>query len=194
MALRATWLRNARCEDVEGDVRLIADRPAVVSGRDVEEVASPHHHFASVVHLGHGLTAQYEARLAQPGTTSHQSPSRRAQTTSNQARLVCCAAERGGPDLVELELALLKRPHLARVIEIHQLEVHYDRQYFTPARVLPHLVDEASAHAIAERVRSLPSAQRGASTWCEMLVMPLTVAATRRRFGRLFALLGHGAR
>lgn len=63
MALRATWLRNARCEDVEGDVRLIADRPAVVSGRDVEEVASPHHHFASVVHLGHGLTAQYEADL-----------------------------------------------------------------------------------------------------------------------------------
>ena len=34
-------------EDVEGDVGLIADHPAVVSGRDVEEVASPHHHFAS---------------------------------------------------------------------------------------------------------------------------------------------------
>ena len=50
-------------EDVEGHVWLIADYPAVVSGRNVEEVAGPHHDFASVVHLGHRLTAQYEADM-----------------------------------------------------------------------------------------------------------------------------------
>ena len=91
-------------EDVEGDVGLIADHPAVVSGRDVEEVASPHHHFASVVHLGHRLTAQYEADMLNLARrlTSHRPDVLRPLPT----RLVCRAAERGGPDLVELELAL----------------------------------------------------------------------------------------
>ena len=50
-------------EDVERDVRLVADYPAVMPGWDVEKITRAHHDLASVVHLGDGLTAQHEADM-----------------------------------------------------------------------------------------------------------------------------------
>ena len=63
------------------------------------------------------------------------------------------------------------------------------------AGLLTHLPRD-HADAGDRRTGAPASIPRGgaASTWCGMLVMPLTVAATRLRFGRLFAPFGHGAR
>ena len=63
------------------------------------------------------------------------------------------------------------------------------------AGLLTHLHRD-HADAGDRRTGAPASIPRGgaASTWCGMLVMPLTVAATRLRFGRLFAPFGHGAR
>jgi hypothetical protein len=47
-------------EDVERDIWFVADDPAVVAGRYIEQVAGLHDQFGSVVHLCDGLAAEYE--------------------------------------------------------------------------------------------------------------------------------------
>ena len=48
-------------EDVQRHIRLVADDPAVVSRRHVEEIASAHDDLTSVIHLGNGLATKHEA-------------------------------------------------------------------------------------------------------------------------------------
>src|SRR5439155_24029755 len=107
-------------EDVQRDVRLVADHPAVVAGRYVEEVPRPHHDLAAVVHLRNGPAAQDQADVLDLARAL-------AGGWADVLRplppgLVGRPAEGGRPDDVELEAALLERAHLGRAGEGDELE------------------------------------------------------------------------
>src|SRR5262245_41930782 len=108
-------------EDVKRDIGLLADDPAVVSGRNVEEVPRLHQPLSPVVHLGDGLPAEYESdmlHLARCGAYS-----RRNVLRPSPAGLVGGSTHRYRPHPVELEAALLEVPCLTGLIEADQLKV-----------------------------------------------------------------------
>src|ERR1700716_4180646 len=93
-------------EDVQRDVRLVADDPAVVTRRYVEEIALAHHHLASVVHLGDRLSVQDEPDVLDLARTL---AGRRADVLGpSPARLIRRAPERRRTDRIELEATLFE--------------------------------------------------------------------------------------
>src|SRR5437764_1963747 len=109
-------------DDVQRYVRLVADDPTVMSGWHIEEIPCPHHHLAAVIHLRDRLAAQHEPDVldlarALSGPRPH-------VLGPLPAWLIGRPAEGGRSDAVELELALLECPHLARLVEVHELRVH----------------------------------------------------------------------
>jgi hypothetical protein len=109
-------------EDVERDIRLVADDPAVVAWRNVEEVAGLHHPLGAVVHLGDGLAAEYEPDvldLARRGADD-----RSDVLGPAPARLVRRPTDRRRPNPIELEAPLLEVSGLGRLVEVDQCELH----------------------------------------------------------------------
>ncbi len=118
-------LRNCvvlAAEDVQRDVRLVTDDPAVMTRRNVEEVAGAHHDFTSAVHLRNCLAAEHQADMLDlTGGLARRSPD---VLGPPPARLVCRPTQRHRTNRIELELPLLERPHLGRVVEVHERKVH----------------------------------------------------------------------
>jgi hypothetical protein len=109
-------------EDVQRDVGFVAHNPAVVTGRNVEEVPRAHHNLGTLVHLRHRLAAQHESDVLNLARAL-------ARRRTNMfrpfpSRLVGRAADSRRPHAVELESALLEGPHLGRIVEVDQLQVH----------------------------------------------------------------------
>src|SRR5215217_8719795 len=96
--------------DVERYVRLVADHPAVMSRRHVEEVARLHDALLAVVHLHRRTAADHE-----PHVLDHAGARPRRLTDvlgPLPARLVGGAADRHRADRVELEAPAVERARL----------------------------------------------------------------------------------
>jgi hypothetical protein len=109
-------------QDVERDVGFVADDPAVVARRDVEEVAALHQVLGLIVHLGDRLPAEHQAdALDLAGGRAH---GRRDVLGPAPARLVGRPTQDRRPDAVEVETPLLEVARLAGLIDVDELQVH----------------------------------------------------------------------
>jgi hypothetical protein len=111
-----------RTEKMQGDIRLVADHPAVVSRRDVEDV--------SLVQLGNGAVVHCSRRAPRDNDADMLNrAARRAGSGADMrrpspARLVDRAADRHAAYPNNLELALLKRANFVRLLEPLQHHIH----------------------------------------------------------------------
>src|SRR3954447_22560965 len=100
--------------DVQRHVPLVADDPAVLGGRHVEELAGLHHPLGPVVHRDRSASAEDEADVLDPAGLL---AARLAHVLGPPpAGLVGGPAERHGADSVDLEAPLLEGAGLGGVV------------------------------------------------------------------------------
>jgi putative flavoprotein involved in K+ transport len=178
-------------EDVERDVRRVADDPAVVAGRDVEEVARVHHSLGTVVHLRDRLAAEDEADvldLAGGGADGRPDMLGPAPT-----RFVRRSTERRRPDAVDVEAPLLEVARLGRRIEIDQLESRHPSIAVDVSRAR-----RAGSRRHMDGVAGEPTVRRHAVEDVEVAVIGagqagLAMGYFLRRQGRRFLILEHAS-
>src|SRR5438105_558528 len=108
-------------KEVERDIRLVADHPAVVSWRDVENVAGAHLEYAAVVHRRRGAAGHDHADMLDLAGALAE----RAADVDRPfpARLIGGAADRHAADAHQLEPAELELAHLVGIVEAFQNDV-----------------------------------------------------------------------
>src|ERR1700726_4705656 len=114
-----------RAEKMQGDVRLVADPPAVVSGCDVEDVSRAHLGDGGVVHCSCCAARDDDAdmldRAARRADMHRPSP----------AWFIGSAANRHAAYANNLELALLKSTNFVGLIETLQHHIHILGHHFS---------------------------------------------------------------
>jgi hypothetical protein len=104
-----------RAEQMQRDIGLVADHPAVVSGCDVEDISGAHLDDGAVVHCSSRAAGDDQADVLDRAA-------RRAGRRPDMKRpplawFIGRAADGHAADPNDLELALFKGPHFVRLIE-----------------------------------------------------------------------------
>src|ERR1700726_2665577 len=104
-----------RAEKMQGDVRLAADHPAVVSRCDVEDVSRAHLGDRAVVHRRGRAAGDHDADMLDQAARG--ANSRADMERPSPAGFIGRAANRHAADPNNLELALLESPNFVGLLE-----------------------------------------------------------------------------
>src|SRR4029450_4492197 len=104
-------------------IRFITDDPAVVSRRDMKNVASTDLDDAAIVHCRRGAPRNYDAAGFHVATRLAERPA--DVLGPPPSGLVGRPAERHSTDVNDLELSLFERPNFIRIVESLQGHSHH---------------------------------------------------------------------